>query len=274
MRTQPEEHVNDAEGIGSPEEFESDEREMTFLDHLEELRWRIVKAAIGVVVGIAICGFFSDWVINEVILRPSRLTDPPLVLINTIPYGQITFYMVVALFGGLILASPWVLFQLWKFIEPGLMPGERSYISGIVFFTTVCFLTGIAFAYYVMLPYMLQFFASFGTPGIQNMIAVNEYMSFVLQLILLSGLIFELPMVSYFLARLGMLTPAFMRKYRRHAIVVILVVAAFVTPTTDPFTMGVFAIPMLVLYEISITIAHFALRRRVAAMNTSRSSEE
>lgn len=275
MASKAEHTVPEDAGKHAPvEEFETDEREMTFLDHLEELRWRLVKSAIGVVVGIAICGFFSDWLINEAILRPSRLTSPPIVLINTIPYGQITFFMIVVLFAGLIVSSPWILYQIWKFIEPGLMPKERKYISGIVFFTTLCFLTGIAFAYFVMLPYMLQFFASFGTPGIENMIAINEYMSFVLQLILLSGLIFELPMVSYFLARLGILTPAFMRKFRRHAIVVILVVAAFVTPTTDPFTMGVFAIPMLVLYELSILIAHFAVRRRAKAMNQSLMSEE
>lgn len=238
------------------------ENEMTFLDHLEELRWRIVKAVIGLLVTTAICGFFSDWIVNEAILRPSRLTNPPLVLINTIPYGQITFYMVVILMSGIVLSAPWILFQVWKFIQPGLMPKERKYIWGIVFFSSICFFAGVAFAYFIMMPYMLQFFATFGTSSIQNMISVSEYVSFVLQLILISGLIFELPMVSYFLSRLGILTPKFMRKYRRHAVVVILVVAAIVTPTTDPFTMGVFSLPMLLLYEISIGIAAIAKRKR------------
>jgi sec-independent protein translocase protein TatC len=238
------------------------ENEMTFLDHLEELRWRIVKAVIGLLVTTAICGFFSDWIVNEAILRPSQLTNPPLVLINTIPYGQITFYMVVILMSGIVLSAPWILFQVWKFIQPGLMPKERKYIWGIVFFSSICFFAGVAFAYFIMMPYMLQFFATFGTSSIQNMISVSEYVSFVLQLILISGLIFELPMVSYFLSRLGILTPKFMRKYRRHAIVVILVVAAIVTPTTDPFTMGVFSLPMLLLYEISIWISAMAKRKR------------
>jgi sec-independent protein translocase protein TatC len=238
------------------------ENEMTFLDHLEELRWRIVKAVIGLLVTTAVCGFFSDWIVNEAILRPSRLTNPPLVLINTIPYGQITFYMVVILMSGIVLSAPWILFQVWKFIQPGLMPKERKYIWGIVFFSSICFFVGVAFAYFIMMPYMLQFFATFGTASIQNMISVSEYVSFVLQLILISGLIFELPMVSYFLSRLGILTPKFMRKYRRHAVVVILVVAAIVTPTTDPFTMGVFSLPMLLLYEISIWIAAIAKRKR------------
>ena len=248
---------------------ESEEREMTFLDHLEELRWRVVKAVGGILVSIVVCTIFSDWLVNEVIIRPSRITNPPLNLINTVPYGQITFYMMTVVVAALIASSPWILYQIWKFVQPGLLPRERKYISGIVFSTTFCFLAGVSFAYFIMLPYMLQFFASFGTPGIQNLISVSEYISFVLQLILLSGLIFELPMVSYFLARLGILTPAFMRHYRRHSIVVILIIAAVVTPTTDPFTMSVFAIPMLLLYEISIMVAALAQRRRTAAKSVS-----
>ena len=244
---------------------DSGEREMSFLDHLEELRMRIIKAVLGLLVATVVCGFFSDWIINEAILRLSRSTNPPLTLINTIPYGQITFYMVVIIVAGLILSSPWILYQIWKFIQPGLLEKEKKYISSIVFFTTFCFLSGVAFAYFIMLPYMLQFFATFGTEGITNMISITEYMSFVLQLILISGLIFELPMASYFLARLGIITPRYMKKFRRHAVVVILILAAIITPTTDPFTMGVFALPMLVLYELSIGIAAIAKRKREAA---------
>ena len=129
-------------------------------------------------------------------------------------------------------------------------------------------MSGVSFAYFIMLPYMLQFFATFGTSDIRNMISVNEYMSFVLQLVLISGLIFELPMVAYFLARLGILTPAFMKHYRRNAIIVILIFAAVITPTTDPFTMSVFSIPILILYEISIWIAGIAQRKRNAAQST------
>jgi sec-independent protein translocase protein TatC len=244
------------------EEKISDEREMSFLDHLEELRWRIIKAALGLVAAIVVCGFLSDWLVNDVILAPSRSTNPPLNIINTIPYGQITFYMMVVIVAGLVLSSPWILYQLWKFVEPGLYLKERRYISSIVLFTALCFLAGVAFAYFVMLPYMLQFFATFGSSSIHNMFAISDYMSFVLQLILISGLIFELPMVSYFLARFGILTPAFMRHYRRHAIVAIMIVAALITPTTDPFTMLIFSLPMLLLYEISIWIAAAAKRKR------------
>jgi sec-independent protein translocase protein TatC len=246
-----------------PDSDESgEEQEMSFFDHLEELRRRIIKALLGIVAAVVVCGYYSDWIVNKVVLRPSLLTNPPLHLINTVPYGQITFYMMVVIVSSLIVCSPLILWQLWKFIQPGLLPRERKYISSIVFYTTVCFLSGVAFAYFIMLPYMLQFFANFGTSGIQNWITIDEYMSFVLQLVLVSGLIFELPMVSYFLARLGIVTPAFMKHYRRHAIVVILIAAAFITPTTDPFTMGVFSIPMIILYEFSIWVARIAQRKR------------
>jgi sec-independent protein translocase protein TatC len=247
-----------------PSEHDSDEKEMTFLDHLEELRWRLVRGVLGLVVCVIGCSFIADWLVNAVILRPSRVIDPPLRLINTVPYGQITFYMGVVIVSGLILSMPWILYQLWKFVEPGLRERERKYVSAIVASTSFCFLSGVAFAYFIMLPYMLKFFTSFGTAGIENLIALSEYMSFVLQLVLISGLIFELPMVAYFLARFGILTPAFMRHYRRHAIVAVMIAAAVITPTTDPVTMLVFALPMLVLYEVSIWIASIAARKRSA----------
>src|SRR5260221_7549838 len=145
------------------EEPISDEREMSFLDRLEELRWRIVKASIGVLVAVIVCGIFSDWLVNTVVIGPSQRITPPLKIINTVPYGQITFYMMVVIVAGLVVSSPWILYQLWKFVQPGLLPKEQSYISGIVTYTTFCFLSGVAFAYFVMLPYMLQFFATFGT---------------------------------------------------------------------------------------------------------------
>ncbi len=244
---------------------EDEEKEMSFLDHLEELRWRLIKALAGLIVAVVICGIFSDWIVNELLIRPMKQTNPPLNVINVVPYGQITFYMMVVLVGGLILSTPWILYHLWKFVQPGLLPKERKYISGIVGFTSLCFLSGVAFAYFIMLPFMLQFFSTFGTSQIQNMIAVTDYISFVLTIILLSGLVFELPMVSYFLARFGILTPAFMRHYRRHAVVAILIIAAVVTPTTDPLTMSVFALPMMVLYEISILVAASAQRKREQA---------
>jgi sec-independent protein translocase protein TatC len=263
MTTEAEKEIRPNVGAENGEaEGEFQEKEMSFLDHLEELRWRLIKALIGLIAAVIFCALFADWIVNELLIKPMQSTTPPLNVINVIPYGQITFYMMVVLVGGLILSTPWILYQVWKFIQPGLLPKERKYVSGIVAFTSLCFLSGVAFAYFIMLPFMLQFFATFGSPSIHNMIAITDYMSFMLTLILLSGLIFELPMVSYFLAKFGILTPAFMRHYRRHAFVAILIVAAVVTPTTDPLTMSIFSVPMILLYEISIFVAGAAQRKR------------
>jgi len=168
--------------------------------------------------------------------------------------------MEVAFVGGLILSVPNILYQIWAFIAPGLMPKERRYIRWIVFFTSFCFLAGIAFAYFVMLPSALQFFAVFGTNAIENNIAINEYMSFIISVMLGAGVVFELPMVSWFLSKLGLLTPAFMRRYRRHAIVGILILAALLTPGTDPVSQILLTIPLVLLYEISIGVSAMAIR--------------
>jgi sec-independent protein translocase protein TatC len=155
---------------------------------------------------------------------------------------------------------PNTLYWLWKFVAPGLLPKERRYIRWIVFFTTICFFAGVAFAYFVLLPTALKFFATFGTQNIELNVAIDRYVSFVLALLLGSGLVFELPMISYFLTKLGFLTPAFMRHYRRHAIIVILFIAAIVTPTPDPITQLILALPMMALYEVSILVCKFSAR--------------
>lgn len=242
-----------------------EEKEMSFLDHLEELRWRIIWAASGILVGTIVCWIFIDWLMNDVLLRPVIYLNAhlapgqqPITLQNLKPFGQLFLYMEVAIVGGIILSIPNVLYQLWAFIAPGLMPKERRYIKSIVFFSSFCFLTGIAFSYFVMLPAALQFFAGFGTTAIVNNIAISEYMSFVVSVMLAAGVVFELPMVSWFLSKLGILTPKFMRRYRRHSIVVIFVLAAILTPGTDPVSQVLLAIPLLFLYELSILISVWA----------------
>jgi sec-independent protein translocase protein TatC len=145
------------------------------------------------------------------------------------------------------------------------MPRERVYIRWIVFFTSFCFMAGVAFAYFVMLPSALTFFAGLGSGEIENNIAINEYMSFIVTVMLGAGIVFELPMVSWFLSRLGLLTPAFMRHYRRHAIVGILILAALLTPGTDPVSQLLLAVPLVILYEISIGISGIAMRGRKEA---------
>ena len=236
-------------------ESSDNENEMGFLEHLEELRWRLIKAVIGIVIGGVIAGIFIDFIMDDFLLSPAKQTTPPLELINLKPYGQLVLYMEVILVCGVILSIPNIFYQLWKFIEPGLLPSERKYISWIVVFSSMCFLGGIAFAYFVMLPTALKFFASFGTQAISNNIAVNEYFSFVISVMLAAGIVFELPMVSFFLSKLGILTPAFMRKYRKHAIVIILILAGVLTPSPDLTSQLLLGIPLLILYEISIIIS-------------------
>jgi sec-independent protein translocase protein TatC len=246
-------------------DHDTPEHEMSFLDHLEELRWRIVKAALGIVVGGIVCWIFIDWIMDVVMLGPvvhlnNNLSEgmQPIHLQNLKPFGQLFLYMQVAIIGGIVLSIPNILYQLWAFIAPGLLPKERRYIKWIVFFSSFCFLAGIAFSYFAMLPAALQFFAGFGSQQIVNNIAIGEYMSFIISVMLAAGIVFELPMVSWFLSQLGILTPAFMRHYRRHSIVVIFVLAAILTPGTDPVSQVLLAVPLLVLYEISIGISVLA----------------
>ena len=242
--------------------MENVEKEMSFLDHLEELRWRIIKSLIGVVVGSIIVAFFIDWIVDNVLFAPAKSTTPPLSIINLRPYGQFLLYMEVILIGGVIASLPNLIYQFWKFIEPALKPNERKYITSIVFFTTLCFLSGVVFSYYLMLPAALGFFANFGSTIIENKIASDEYLSFVISLVLASGLVFELPMASFFLSKIGILKPAFMRKYRKHAIVIILLVAGIVTPGPDITSQILLAIPLLILYEISILICKYSQRKK------------
>jgi sec-independent protein translocase protein TatC len=250
----------------------SEPAEMGFFDHLEELRWRVIKALIGVVLGMIVCWIFIDPIVNEVLIRPIVEINrnlapgqPPIKLQNLKPFGQVFLYMEVAIAGGIILSIPNLLYQLWAFIAPGLLPHERRYVRSIVAFSSLCFLSGISFAYFVIIPSAMSFFAGFGTPEIENDLAIGEYMSFIISVMLAAGVVFELPMVSWFLSRLGILTPAFMRKYRRHAIVIIFILAAVLTPGTDPVSQLLLGIPLVILYEISIWVSGWAARSREKA---------
>ncbi len=247
--------------LNSPDinDEESNEIEMTFLDHLEELRWRLIYSIIGVVVGTIICWIFADFLVVDVLLKPAR--DNGLELQNLKPFGQLFLYFQVALVGGIILSLPNLFYQLWKFIAPALRKKERKYILLIVFYSTISFFIGIAFAYFVMIPLAFKFVREFGTELIKNEFAIDEYVSIIVSVILAAGVVFELPMISFFLTKLGIVTPAFMKKYRKHAIVIIMVLAAFLTPGTDPVSQVVLAVPLVLLYEISIFISKLAAKK-------------
>ena len=232
---------------------------MSFLDHLEELRWRIVKALLAVIVACIGAAFYADFLVQTVLLGPLRTARLKIQVLT--PYGIMLMYMEVVFFAAIIVAMPVILYQLWRFIAPGLMPTERKYAWWIVFFTTFCFLSGVAFSYFILVPTALTFFAGFGTQNIDLNIAADRYISFVLSLVLGAGLVFELPMIAFFLTKIGLLSPAFMRKYRRHAIVVIQIIAAVVTPTPDMVTQSLLAAPMILLYEVGILVSKFAQKK-------------
>ncbi|MFM7773652.1 MAG: twin-arginine translocase subunit TatC [Candidatus Kapaibacterium sp.] len=234
-------------------------REMSFFDHLGDLRVRIFRALLGLVVGCLISGMFVSTIMDSVLLAPA--TAVGMKLQNLRPFGQAFLYFKVVLITGLIIASPWVLWNLWQFVAPGLYENERNWARRITVYTTFCFLAGVAFAYYVMLPGMMSFSVSFGSRNIENNYDVNEYFGFVTTTLLAAGLIFELPMITYVLARFGLVSAALMRKYRRHAFVVILIVAAILTPSPDPVNQLTFAAPLYVLYEISIIVARVARKK-------------
>jgi len=235
------------------------EKEMTFLEHLEELRWRIIYSIIGIVVGTVLAWIFIDFLVDVVLLKPAR--DSGAALQNLRPFGQLFLYMQIAIMVGVIISIPNIFYQFWQFISPALRKHERRYIFWIVAFSSICFLSGIAFAYFVMLPLTLKFAAQFGSETIKNEFSIEEYMSIIISVMLAAGLIFELPMISFFLSKLGILKPSFMKKFRKHAIVVIMIAAAFLTPGTDPVSQMVLAVPLVILYEISIFISKISQKK-------------
>ncbi len=241
-------------------ENEPNNKEMPFLDHLEELRWNIIRSLIGIVVGVIVCLIFSDFIL-EFLKLPSKRLEPPLPLQFLRVQAIFIVKLEIGFFGGLILALPYVLAQIYKFVAPALLPQEKRYLIPVLAFATLLFLGGLAFAYVIILPFALEFFVGLATEDIKPDISIDQYIGFVLRLCFLFGIVFELPVVSFFLAQIGILTERFMRTYRRHAIIGIFVLAAVFTPP-DPFTQVLLAIPLILLYEFSIFIVKAIEKRR------------
>ena len=233
---------------------------MSFLQHLEELRWCLIKSAVAVVIGMLIAFPFSGFLIDVLTLPNDRLATPPKMVFLK-PAGMLLVRMGVSMAAGIIVAFPVVFYQIWKFIAPGLLIKERKVIWPVLIFSTFCFLLGISFAYFVMLPFILPFLYSLGTESIEPTINITEYIGFAVQIIIVAGLIFELPVASYLLTYFGLIGPKFLKKYRRYGIIVIFIIAAFITPP-DPGSQVLMALPLLLLYEISIGISYIAARRR------------
>ncbi|GAB5465811.1 MAG: twin-arginine translocase subunit TatC [Candidatus Kapaibacteriales bacterium] len=238
---------------------EAEGKQMGFMDHLTELRSMLLWIVLGIVIASGICAYFIDFIIKEILLAPARNADMKLQNLQT--YGQVYFYFKAILWSGVVLSIPHTLYQIWRFVEPALYNNEKSWAKTIVFFTSFCFIAGITFAYYVMVPPMLGFATDFGTDVIQNITDVNEYWSTLMMVILAAGIFFEMPMVSYVLSRGGLLSPGVLKKYRRHSIVVILIMAAIITPSPDPINQMIVGVPIYILYEISIIVSRAAFKK-------------
>ncbi|MDZ7338244.1 MAG: twin-arginine translocase subunit TatC [candidate division KSB1 bacterium] len=230
-----------------------DEKRMPFLDHLEELRWRLIKSSVAIAVGCVICYGVSGQLM-------AYLTKPfPKQLVFLSPAEGFMVRLKVSLFGGLVLALPVVFYQLWQFVAPGLVEKERRYVPSVVLISTFSFVLGAAFAYLVIVPLAIQFFLGFESANLVATIRVNEYLAFVTNMMLASGVVFEMPLLSFFLGRLGLLTPRFLRSKRPYAVVAILTIAAILTPP-DVLSQILLAAPMILLYEVSIWTAGLAAR--------------
>lgn len=256
-------------------EAEEEVQEMGFFDHLEELRWRIIKALIALVLSAIGCGIFYREITENVLMRPISMLEPPVKIQNLEVMGQLTLAIQICLISGFIVAVPFILWQFWAFIQPGLYKKEKR-LAGIVAIATIfCFLVGISFAYFALIPTALSFAVGFQVASnIVNEITVSSYFSFVLGFLLACGIVFEMPMLSYALSRFGIITPALLRKYRRHAIIILLIVAAIITPTPDPVNQSMLAGPLYILYEISILVAGFAKKQRNNAMEETLTTDE
>lgn len=250
--------------------------EMGFLDHLEDLRWAILKGMIGVLVTTIIAVFFRDFIIQEILLGPKKpdffmyrllgIEATPFVLQNRTVTGQFFADIGTVIAVGLILGSPLIVYYMWKFIEPGLYPKEKKGLRFSAVFATLFFMLGIAFGYCIITPLALQFFASYQiSPEISNEFDISKYFGMVTFWAFGVGVLFELPVVIYFLAKLGLATPDGLRRARKYALIGCLILGAIFTPP-DPISQVLVATPLLLLYEGSIWIATVVQRRQEKEM--------
>ena len=246
----------------------SDEKSMSFIDHLEELRWRIIKTISSVILGGIITFFFIDLILT-LLLRPLENinTNNPINLQVLSVQGMFIIKWTIAFIGGLVISVPVITYQIWKFIAPGLYANEKGFVLPLVVFSFFSFCSGIFFSYEILIPYCLNFFAGLSGENILNNFSINHYFSFITWLLLGCGIVFQLPVISFLLSTIGVLTPAFMRHYRRHSVVAIFIVSSFITPP-DPVSMVVMAFPLIILFELSIGVSWMVNKTKGLKENT------
>ena len=252
-------------------DIDENEKNMSFFDHISELRGHIVRSLIAVIIGAILAFVFHDFVMNTLIFGPRSKDfftyklfraihidmNPELfkfTIINTDVTGQFIMGLMIAFVVGLIAAFPYVIYEFWRFFKPALKPEEQKKTSGIIIISSGLFLIGVLFGYFLLAPVSLFFMASYSiSDQINNTWTIQSYISFMSMLTVATGLIFELPLVMYFLAKMGLINAAFLKKYRRYAILIIVIVAAIVTPP-DAGSQILVSIPLLILYEVGVLI--------------------
>lgn len=251
--------------------------EMSFLDHLEALRWHFLKSISAIIIGGTLAYIYSDFVWNSILLAPKSpdfwtsrmliklgdflgvksagLNQHPLQLINFDLSGQFMVDVWTAIIAGFIIAFPYVVYQFWSFVRPALYENERRHASGAVAIMSGLFLIGVLFGYYLIVPFSLDWLGSYSISSeVVNQINILSYISSVTSIVIAGGVSFELPVVVYFLSKVGLLTPRFLRKYRKHSYVILLIIAAIITPP-DVLSQMIVSIPLVLLFEISIFIS-------------------
>ena len=234
--------------------------EMGFLEHLEELRWRIVRSLLAIIIGSAVSFGYIDEILN-ILLYPTSKTNNPINIQVLSVQGMFLIKWFISFISGFIIALPILIYQFWQFVAPGLKVNEKKFAIPFVFFAFTSFILGVLFGYFVLIPFSLEFFSGIGAPHVENNFSIQLYFSFLTWLLLGAGVIFQLPVVSLVLSAIGILTPAFMRHYRKHSIVVIMILSSFITPP-DPVSMLIMSFPLVLLYEMSIGVSWLVNRNR------------
>lgn len=260
--------------------------DMSFMDHLEELRWLLVRIAAAVIISATIVFFFSDFIFDKIIFGPIDSnfisyqlscelshyfgyetsicsTEFPFIIQNTDMEGQISILVWACITAGFIIAFPYILYLIWGFISPALYKNEKKSAAQFIIISSLLFFLGVMFGYFIIVPMSINFFATFQVSDIvKNQFTVDSYISMIKTSVIACGLFFELPIIIYFLTKLGLISPEFLRNYRKYSIVIILIVAAIVTPP-DVISQIIVSIPMLIIYELSIFISVFVTKNKL-----------
>lgn len=279
--------LDQAKEIGYDDEEEGGEgAEMTFIEHLEELRWHLLRSVAAILVFMIAAWFFMPWIFKNIILGPAQpefwtyrmlcklgtsvgieslcVNELNFTLMSREVSGQFMMQLTASAIFGLLIAFPYVFWEIWRFIKPGLKMTEKRASRGSVFFVTLLFSLGTLFGYYVVAPFAINFLVNFQIDeSIANQFDIQSYISTLATLTLACGVTFQLPMAMFVLTKVGIVSAAFLREYRKHSIVVILIVAAIITPSPDMISQVLVAIPLYALYEVSIIVAQRVEKRQL-----------